>query len=211
MQENFVITIARGFGSGGKTIGLELGKMLGIPCYEEQILDMASEASGLSRALFQETDEKLRGKLFSRRLQGMPTRTTAEPHTKAFESDVNLFNLQAEVIRSLAATESCIIIGKCADQVLEYCPNVFRIYIDAPRDFCVSRITKRLCVSEKEANRLIAKTDKWRADYYRFYTGRDWTNPTNYDLFINSQRVGVSQCADVIRMYVEYKLGRKLI
>lgn len=209
-MKNYVITIARGFGSGGKQIGLELGKKLNIPCYEHEILDMASDASGLNRTLFQETDERLRGSLFAKKLKGMPSVTVASPEKKEFESDINLFNLQAQIIRSLALSQSCIIIGKCADHVLEYFDNVYRIYVDAPREACVKSIVDKLCVSPKEASALIAKTDRYRAKYYKYYTGKEWTNPTNYDLFINSDKVGRENCADVIQLYVEYRMGCKL-
>lgn len=208
-MKNYVITIARGFGSGGKQIGLELSRKLGIPCYENEILDMASDASGLNRTLFQETDERLRGNLFAKKMKGIPTITIASPQEKEFESDINLFNLQAQIIRSLALSQSCIIIGKCADHVLEYFSNVFRIYIDAPREACVKSIADKMCVTEKEAERLIVKTDRFRADYYKYYTGKDWTNPTNYDLFLNSDRIGRERCADVIKLYVEYRMGQE--
>lgn len=206
-MKNYVITIARGFGSGGKQIALELGKKLGIPCYENEILDMASDESGLNRTLFQETDEKLRGSLFVKKLKGMPKISAVSPQDKKFESDINLFNLQVQIIRSLAMSQSCIIVGKCADHVLQYFDNVYRIYIDAPRDACIKSIMNKMCVSEKEANKLIVKTDKYRANYYKYYTGKEWTNPTNYDLFINSDKVGREHCADVIELYVKYRLA----
>ena len=205
-MDNFVITIARGFGSGGKSIALELSKKMGIPCYENEILDMASDASGINKALFHETDERLRGSLFAKMLKGIPTKTILAPSEKDFVSDINLFNLQAQIIRSLALSQSCIIVGKCADHVLEYFDNVYRIYIDAPRAACVKSIVDKMCVSEEEANRLISKTDKYRADYYKYYTGKDWTNPTNYDLFINSDKVGRENCADLIELYVEFRM-----
>lgn len=205
-MDNFVITIARGFGSGGKSIALELSERMGIPCYENEILDMASDASGINKALFHETDERLRGSLFAKMLKGIPTKTILSPSEKDFVSDINLFNLQAQIIRSLALSQSCIIVGKCADHVLEYFDNVYRIYIDAPRDACVKSIVDKMCVSEQEANRLIAKTDKYRADYYKYYTGKDWTNPTNYDLFINSDKVGRENCAELIELYVKFRM-----
>ena len=205
-MENYVITIARGFGSGGKTIALELSERLGIPCYENEILDMASDASGINKALFHETDERLRGNLFAKMLKGIPTKSILSPSEKDFVSDINLFNLQAQIIRSLALSQSCIIVGKCADHVLEYFDNVYRIYIDAPRPACVKSIMDKMCVSEPEANRLIAKTDKYRADYYKYYTGKDWTNPTNYDLFINSDKVGRENCAELIELYVKFRM-----
>jgi cytidylate kinase len=206
-MDNFIITIARGFGSGGKSIARELGNRMGIPCYEDEILRMASDASGINQALFQERNEKLRGGLFAKALKKIPATQVLSPSDKDFVSDVNLFNYQAEIIRSLAVGESCIIVGKCADYVLEGYERIIRVYVDAPRDACIESIVKKMGVTEDEANRLIVKTDKYRADYYKYYTGRDWTNPTNYDIFINSKRVGRENCAELIEMYAKFKLG----
>ena len=119
-MQNYVITIARGFGSGGKQIGLRLSKKLGIPCYEKQILQMASDYSGINKALFVKSDEKLNGKKIAMKLKKFPKiNRLAEPSQKDFVSDVNLFNIQAEIIKELAKTESCIIIGKCANHILK--------------------------------------------------------------------------------------------
>ena len=165
-MDNYVITIARGFGSGGKEIGTKLGERLGIPCYENQILDMASEQSGIGKHLFAEVDEKIKGKRIARLLKINPIEKLAKPSEKAFTSDNNLYNIQCEIIKELAKTESCIIIGKCADYVLKDFDNVISIYIEAPRKNCVESIMKKLQVSEPEAHELISKTDKYRADYY---------------------------------------------
>jgi cytidylate kinase len=206
-MDNFVITIARGFGSGGKSIARELGQKMGIPCYEDEILRMASDESGINQAFFQERNEKLRGGLFVNALKKIPSSQILSPSDKDFVSDENLFNFQAEIIRSLAVSESCIIVGKCADYVLEGYKRVIRIYVDAPRVACIESIVKKMGVTEDEANRLIAKTDKYRADYYKHYTGRDWTDPNNYDVVINSKRVGRENCAALIEMYVKFILG----
>lgn len=206
-MDNFVITIARGFGSGGKTIGEQVAKELGIPCYEYQILKMASDYSGINEALFVQVDEKLRGSYIANQLQKITAPTTITPSMSAFISDVNLFNIQAEMIRQLAKTESCVIIGKCADYVLRSYPNVVSFYVEAPRAACVESIMEKLQVSEKEAHRLITRTDKYRSDYYKFYTGGGkWTDPTNYDLVLNSYRIGRDNCAEVIKFYTKFKL-----
>lgn len=208
MENNYVITIARGFGSGGKEIGMKVAKRLGIPCYEKQILTMASEASGINESLFAEVDERLRNKNIFKRMQKLPFNEVAETYSSEFTSDVNLFHLQAEIIRGLADTTSCVIIGKCADYVLRNYRNVISLYIEAPRYVCVKSIMQKMCVDEKEANRLIEKTDKYRADYYKYYTeGNVWTNPINYDLTLNSHRIGRNQCVDVIEDYVKLKFG----
>ena len=101
-MQNYVITIARGFGSGGKDIATRLGKELGIPCYERQILTMASDQSGIDESVFVETDEKLRGTYLANVLRRMPISETVEPMEKDFISDVNVFNIRANIIRTLA-------------------------------------------------------------------------------------------------------------
>ena len=210
-MKNFVITIARGFGSGGKMIGTMLAEELGIPCYERQILKMASEYSGLNERLFNEVDEKLRGPYIAKKLAGFPnTNTIAEPTEKDFVSDVNLFNIQAQIIKDLAKTESCVIIGKCADQILKHRDNVISVYVEAPRSYCVESIIKRLGVTEEQANRMIYRTDKYRAEYYKYYSGGcDWTNPINYDMVLNTARLGRENCVELIKHYTENKIGIK--
>lgn len=205
-MENYVITIARGFGSGGKEIATKLSESLGIPCYDRQLLTMASEQSGIDESLFVETDEKLRGKHIANFLRKMPFSTVLEPHEKDFVSDINLFNIQAEIIRNLASTESCIIVGKCADHILRTYDNVISVYIEAPRDACVKSVMNKMFVTTERANQLIHSTDRYRARYYNYYTGgKVWTNPINYDLVLNSDRVGRDKCVEVIRNYIKIK------
>lgn len=206
-MDKFVITIARGFGSGGKEIGLKLAQRLGIPCYEEQILRMASDFSGINEALFRKTDEKLKKRSYIRKYLGkLPIKTMAQPNTKKFVSDENLFNIQSNIIRELADSHSCIIIGKCADYVLKDKKNVISIYIEAPREACVKSIVNKMGVTQSEAHELIEKTDRYRADYYAYYThGGYWTNPVNYDMTLNSDRVGRDKCVDIIEEYSKLK------
>lgn len=207
-MRKFIITIARGFGSGGKDIGERLSNALGIPCYERQILTMASDKSGIDESVFVETDEKLRGKYIANFLRKVPVTGVVESYDKEFVSDVNVFNIQADIIRSLADTESCIIIGKCADYILKDRKNVISLYVEAPRSYCVKSIREKLHVSEDRANQLIHSTDKYRAKYYSYYTGgRDWTNPTNYDLVLNTDRISREDCVKLVTEYINIKFG----
>ena len=204
----YVITIARGFGSGGKDIGMRLSKELGIPCYDRQILTMASDHSGIDESVFVENDERLRGKYIANFLRKVPVTGVLEPSDRTFVSDVNVFNLQAEIIRTLASTESCIIIGKCADDILRDRKNVISVYVEAPRHACVKSITEKMKVSPERAAKLIASTDKYRSNYYSYYTGgKKWTNPTNYDMVLNSDRIGREKCVEVIKEYIKIKFG----
>lgn len=207
-MDNYVITIARGFGSGGKEIGTRLAKELGIPCYERQLLDMASEYSGINKRLFAEVDEKLRGSYAMKHLMKIPYTYVVEPSDKDFTSDINLFNIQSEIIKELAKTESFVVIGKCADYVLRDMPNVISVYVEAPNEDCVKTVMDRMQVGESRAKELVRKTDKYRSDYYKYYTrGIDWKNPCNYDITLNSSKVGWDNCVKIIQDYVKLKLG----
>lgn len=207
-MKRFVVTIARGFGSGGKYIGEQLGERLGIPCYEREILTMASEKSGISMNIFAQTDEKLKKSYLLKEITSIPRSHVLSPADKDFTSDNNLFALQSEVIKMLADTQSCIIVGKCADYVLRGNNNVVSVYVDAPRKACIHSVMSKMSVTEKEANKLIEKTDKYRADYYKYYTGGlDWKNPTNYHLFLNSDKLGRDACVDILESIVKYKFA----
>ena len=212
-MDNYVITIARGFGSGGKQIGLDLSKRLGIPCYESQILNMASNYSGINKDLFYQVDEKLRGyHLIKRLMKARNTDDIVEPCERSFISDVNLYNIQAKIIRELGKNQSCIIIGKCANHLLKDYDNVVSVYIEAPREACVKSVVERLGVTEDEAHKMIYQTDRYRADYYKYYTGgENWTNPVLYDMTLNSDRIGREKCSELIIQYLKIKLGNDIL
>lgn len=169
---------------------------------------MASDESGISVEKFAKADEKLKGSYLINALRKIPYSQIVEPSDKDFTSDINLFNIQSEIIRELARTESCIIIGKCADYVLKDFDNVISVYVEAPKAACVKSIMAKMHVTEKEAHRLITKTDKYRADYYKYYTqGGYWTNPVNYDMTLNTDRVGRDKCVQLIKEYIKIKFG----
>jgi cytidylate kinase len=207
MMKNYVITIARGFGSGGRQIGKLLGAELNIPCYESQILAMASEYSGLNQSLFVEVDERLKGRGFLSRLKLAPSNDEVlSPSEKRFVSDDNLFNIQVAIMKELARSESCIIVGKAANWILRKSPNVICVYIEAPRETCLREVRERLGVSESEAEQMIEKTDKYRADYFKHYTkGRVWTDPVLYDLILNSAKVSHENCVAIIKEYARLR------
>ena len=209
MGENYVITIARGYGSGGRTVGKMLAKELDIPFYDRELFYLASEDSGINLSLFGESDEKIKKGIFS------PTthKYTGElipPESSDFVSDENLFNYQAKIIRELAESRSCVIVGRCADYVLRDFENLVDVLVWAPPETCVQNIVEIEGLSEKDAERKIKKIDKHRSDYYRYYTGHDWNDVRNYSLCINSGRIGFQKTAQAIRQFAELKLGRSL-
>lgn len=198
-MKNFVITIARGYGSGGKEIANMLAKELKVEVFENRILSMASQLSGLDKSYFESENEQLKGSLLLNRLASLPHKYASIPMTTRFVSNEIIFEYQKQIIEELAKTSSCIIVGKCADYILKDYPNVLSIYIEAPRDYCRTEIMNRMKVDDKEADRLITKTDKYRADYYAFYTkGNYWTNPVNYDITLNTGKLSKEACVNII-------------
>jgi cytidylate kinase len=209
-MNNYVITIARGFGSGGKQVGLALSRDLGIPCFESQILTLASEYSGINKNRFVKVDEKLPLPFsFLPRLKDTPnTDHIVTPQDRKFTSAKNLFNIQTKIIRELAEKESCVIIGKCANYVLRDFNNVISVYIEAPRAYCLKNIMDKMGSTEEEAHRLISETDRYRAAYFKYYTkGRTWTDPVLYDMTLNSERIGIKKCVELIKEYIKIKFS----
>lgn len=207
-MEKLVVTIARQYGSGGKTIGQMLAKDLGINCYSREILKLASEESGINETLFNQADEKLK----SSPLLGITKRIykgqLIPPESQEFVSDQNLFNYQAKVIKELADAESCVIVGRCADFVLKGREHVISVFVHAPKDYCMARALERSSMTEKEMERFIQKEDKYRGDYYRYYTGHEWNDARNYDLCLDSSKLGFEKCVEAIKAYAQVRFGK---
>ncbi len=202
-MENYVITIARGYGSGGKTIGKMLSEKLGISYYNRELLRMASDESGIHERLFGQADERVRAVLF--KPSGAYKGEVLPPESDDFVSDDNLFNYQAKVIKQLAAKESCAIVGRCADFVLKDRPNVVRVFVHAPFENCVATVMDLYGMSRKDAEKEITATDRHRSAYYKYYTGRDWNNAENYDLCLNSAQLGFDKCVEIVEAYLKIR------
>lgn len=204
-MENIVVTIARQYGSGGKTVGEMYAKELGIPCYGMNLLKMASEESGINEQLFMQFDEKLRSNLLLRMTTDLYDGKVIPPGHKDFVSAKNLFNWQAEVIKRLAKSETCVIIGRAADFVLKDYPNVVSVFVHASPEFNLARAMERNSMTTAEMEKFIASTDKYRSDFYKHYTGREWTDARNYDLCLNSGKLGLEKCVEEIKAYIKVR------
>lgn len=206
-MENIVITIARQYGSGGKTIGAMLAKELGINCYSREILRLASEESGINERLFGQLDERLKIPSWFKPLKQPYDDRLLSPEDSGFVSDDNLFNYQAKIIKDLAESESCVIIGRCADYVLRSYPNMMSVFIHADKEFCLERSLERNSMTRKEMEKYIAKTDKYRGEFYKYYTGREWADARNYDLCLDSGKLGFEKCVEEIKAYKKIRFG----
>lgn len=197
-----VITIGRQYGSGGAETGKKLANELGINFYDKNILRMNSDESGIKESYFHLADEKAGNRLLYKIISNL----TPEKGAPSFGSDLisadNLFRFQSEVIRKLAAEESCVIIGRCADYVLNGMEGLVRVHLFADYEVREARIRQKDLYDEKEIRKNIKRIDRERRDYYRYYTGRDWDDLDNYDLIINTSKVGVGGAVEVIKQYL---------
>lgn len=204
-MDKYVITIARGYGSGGLTIGKMLSEELGIPYYDRDLLRFASDDSGINEQLFAKADEKLKKSLLFKIARNVYKGELIPPDSDDFVSNDNLFNYQAKIIKELAETESCIIIGRCADFVLKDYPNVVRLFVHAPMQDCINTLVDMTGKSEKEVEKQILDIDKHRAEYYKYYTGREWENAKHYDLCLNSSKLGFNKCVEIVKSYLDIR------
>lgn len=205
---NLVITIARHYGSGGRTVGMMLAKELGISCYDKEIIRMASDESGINEELFIKADEKLKKSIFRRPAQIYKGQLHS-PESDEFVSNDNLFNYQAKIMKQIAEKESCIFIGRGSDFVLKDHPNVTRIFVYADEAFCLERSKEHLGMfdNDREVKRFMEKTNKFRGDYYKYYTGKDWNDSRNYDLCLNSGVLGFDKTVEEIKAYLNVRFG----
>jgi cytidylate kinase len=204
-MDKYVITIARGYGSGGRTIGKMLSEELGIPYYDRDLLRLASDDSGINEQLFAKADEKLKKSLLFRIARNVYKGELIPPDSDDFVSNDNLFNYQAKIIKELAETESCIIIGRCADFILKDHPNVVRLFVHAPLEDCIKTLVDMTGKPEKEVEKQILAIDKHRSEYYKYYTGREWENARHYDLCLNSSKLGFQKCVEIVKSYLDIR------
>lgn len=203
-MNNYVITIARTCGSGGSYVGEELKKKLNIKLYEQDILQLASEESGISLDLFARSDEELKINPLFRFSKYIYSGELIPPSSSEFTSEENLFNYQAKVLKELAQKESYIVIGRCADFVLKNTTKTIRVFICADKNDRINTESERLVLSKKEAEARIDKVDKKRAEHYKYFTGKDRNDMTNYDICLNTSTMSYEKCADVVIDYMKH-------
>ena len=185
------ITISREFGSGGRFIGEELAKKLGLAYYDKNIINEIAEKSGLSPEYIQESAELSPKKgLFAYAFAGR------DITGKSVEDMV--YEAQRKVILELADKESCVIIGRNADYILKDRDDVLNVFIHGDTPEKIQRITRLYNVEEQKAVKMMADTDKMRMANYNFYTDQKWGKASNYTLCLNSSKLGYDRCEKII-------------
>ena len=206
-MENRVITIARSYGSGGRKMGKLLANELGYDYYDREILRIASDESGISEELFAKADESAARLPLFRIARQVYNGEVIPPDSDDFISNENLFRYQAKIIRELAATRNCVIVGRCANYILRGRDNVINVYVTAPVVDCVRRVMETDGLDLEEAEKKIRKTDKRRADYFRYFTGRQWQDAGLYDLCLNTGHMSEQKCLSVVKAYMDARFS----
>ena len=193
-MQNFVVTIGRQYGSGGKEIGKALADRLGIKCYDKTLIELAAQKSGFSPDTIAKIDEKSANPLFvpiAPNYYGNIVGGNFE-----FSMSDKLFLIESEIIKNIAINESAVIVGRCGNEVLKGMPHVLNVFIYAPIEDRVKRIMARQNLDEKKALSMINKVDKKREQYFNFYTGKKW-GVNDYHLSVSST-LGINPIVEMI-------------
>ena len=199
-MEKKIITISREFGSGGRTVGRMIAERLGIPFYDKELVDQVALESGFAPKFVEEHGEHSPGSsLFSYAFipQGVPG------VMNGLSTADFLWNIQCNVILQLADKGPCVIVGRNADYILKDRDDCLHAYIHADMDFRADRIVRLYGESEKSPQARLQEKDKRRRVNYQHYTGRSWGQAQNYDICLDSGRLGAEQCADIIIGMIE--------
>ncbi len=200
MNQNKVITISRQYGSGGRIVGKKLADALGISFYDNELIAMAAEKTGLSAECFQDAEKTSLGNLFF-------SLTSLTPGVDATGLPLNekIFLVQSQVIKDVAEQGSCVIVGRSANYVLSENPNCINIFLQADLPDRVERAVHAYHQDPRGAEAMVLKTDKRRANYYNYFTGGKWGKAENYDLILNTSRMDLDKIVEVIKTYVSLR------
>ena len=197
-----IYTIGREFGSGGRDVGQKLAEKLGISFYDKELLTRAAAESGLCEEIFHMQDEKPTSSF----LYSLVTDTysLSNYHGNTYIDmplSQKVFLAQFDTIKRIAKEDSCVIVGRCADYALSDEPNCINAFIYADKNYRIKRVAHDLGVSESKARDMVNRTDKERASYYNFYTNKKWGDSRSYDLALNSEKLGIDGCVDMLIRY----------
>lgn len=189
-----VITISREFGSGGREIGFRLAERLGIPFYDKELITVAAENSDIAESAFHEHDEII---------AECPDYVSLLPFSPIYQVPMSdqLFVEQSKVIRQLAEKGPCVIVGRCADMILE---NSVNLFICAKMKKRIERLMKlETGVEPGQLEEKIREIDRKRKNYYQYFTGNTWGKAQNYQLCLDSGRAGIDGCINAVCAYLE--------
>lgn len=195
-MKNRIITISREFGSGGRTIGRETAAKLGIPCYDEELIEKIAEKSGLAREYVRERGEYAP-------TTGWFGNALAERDYCGHSTQDDLWNAQSAVIRELAEKEPCVIVGRCADYILRDTADLLTVFIHASIEKRAERIVSVYGERDESPKKRLLDKDKRRRAYYQLYTDTEWGKVQNYQIALDSGSIGTDRCVNIIAALYE--------
>ena len=194
-MEKKIITISREFGSGGRTIGRQVAEALGIPFYDKELVDQVALESGFAPKFVEEHGEHSPGSsIFSYAFapQGVPG------VMNGLSTADFLWNIQCNVILQLAEKGPCVIVGRNADYILKDRQDCLHAFIYADKEARAERIVRLYGESEKSPQARLNEKDKRRRVNYQHYTGRNWGQAQNYDICLDSSKLGLETCTQIL-------------
>ncbi len=204
MNNKYVITISRQFGSGGRAVGQKLAQKLDIPFYDKELISLAAKESGMNPEVFKSIDETAANSLLYSLSMGMYNFNGPLAMGDLPVND-KLYLLQHQLIKEIATKGPSVIVGRCADYVLKDNPHTINVFIYADMEYRKKRAVTVHNIEERRAETIINKTDKTRANYYSFYTGQKWGIAQNYDLCIDSSKLSDDKIVELICSYINLK------
>lgn len=201
---NYAITIGREFGSGGKYIAQELAKRFNIKCYDNELLAMLAKDTNIDIKTLEKIDENEKSSFW----YGFATNTVFAEGNAVASADDALFLAQSKIIENLNKEAPCVIVGRCSDVVLRNNPKLISIFVySSDKEFKIERKMKFENTSREETIKNIETIDKHRANYYSRYTGRVWGNRENYEISIDTSKIGVEEAVNILEHYIKQRLN----
>ena len=205
MTTNSVITIGRQFGSGGHVVGEKLAERLGIPYYDKNLLAEASKDSGICEEMFEDHDEKPTRSLLFSLVTGMQLRGDASAMYMDMPLNHKIFLAQFDAIRRIASEGPCVIVGRCADYVLRDKKEAVSVVVKADMESRKQRAIDLHGVSPDKAEEYVRRADKQRASYYNYYATSTWGDVNNYDLCVDTGKIGIDGAVDLLAEYIRLR------
>jgi cytidylate kinase len=204
-MKKFTITFGRECGAGATNIAEVLSKELNIPYYNKDIFRMVSDKSGVLEEFFHVNNERPGNNLLYKLVKDLKPKDQKPSLGKDIVSPDNLYRFQSELIRELAENETCIIVGRCADEVLKDYDHVINVFVCGDMESRIHRMMRTFSLERSAAIDRIKDTDKQRGKYYRYYTGKTWGAAPNYDLCLNTGDMTIEEAAAQIQFYLKQK------
>ncbi len=195
-----IITIGRELGSGGRTIGKMVANRLGIPYYDRELIDKAAETSGLATQYIESSEQRITNSFLYNLAMGTSYGygILQNANRQTLPLSEQIYEAQREVITKFANQGRCVIVGRCADQILADREDVFRVFIYADMDKRIERGIQEYGMAKQTAWKEIEKSDKERSRHYNVFTDKTWGDRHNYDLLLNSSKLDYENCVKVI-------------